>query len=38
MSKKYYSVLIMCIIAMLIAAIPVVYAQTSPGGFTDEPD
>ncbi|MGD0627596.1 MAG: hypothetical protein ABSB32_23215, partial [Thermodesulfobacteriota bacterium] len=38
MTKKYYSVLSMLILAVLMAAIPAVYAQTSPGDFTDEPD
>jgi hypothetical protein len=35
MTKKYFSVLSMLILAVLMAAIPAVYAQTSPGDFTD---
>ena len=38
MTEKYFSVLSMLIIAVLMAAIPAVYAQTSPGDFTNEPD
>lgn len=38
MNKKSFSVLSMLIIAALMAAIPAVYAQTSPGDFTNEPD
>ena len=38
MTKKYFSVLSMLILAVLMVAIPVVYAQTSPGDITDEPD
>jgi hypothetical protein len=38
MNKKSFSVLSMLIIAVLMAAIPAVYAQTSPGDFTNEPD
>jgi hypothetical protein len=38
MNKKSFSVLSMLIIAALMAVIPVVYAQTSPGDFTNEPD
>jgi hypothetical protein len=38
MNKKSFSVLSMLIIVVLMAAIPAVYAQTSPGGFTNEPD
>ena len=38
MNKKSFSVLSTLIIAVLLAAIPAVYAQTSSGGFTNEPD
>src|SRR4030065_11637 len=38
MNKKSFSVLSMLIIAVLMAAISVVYAQTSSGDFTNEPD
>ena len=38
MNKKSFSVLSMLIIAVLMAAISAVYAQTSPGDITDEPD
>ena len=38
MNKKSFSVLSMLIIAVLMAAISAVYAQTSPGDFTNEPD
>ncbi|MDP3016290.1 MAG: hypothetical protein Q8N70_04360, partial [Deltaproteobacteria bacterium] len=38
MNKKSFSVLGMFIIALLMAPIPAVYAQTSPGDFTNEPD
>src|SRR5512141_2556888 len=38
MNKKSFSVLSMVIIAVLMAAIPAVYAQTSLGDFTNEPD
>lgn len=38
MAKKYFSVLSMLIIAVLMVAIPAVYAQKSPGDITDEPD
>ena len=38
MNKKSFSVLSMLIIAVLVAAISAVYAQTSPGDFTNEPD
>jgi len=38
MNKKSFSVLSMVIIAVLMVAIPVVYAQTSPGDFPNEPD
>jgi BMFP domain-containing protein YqiC len=37
MNKKSFSVLSMLIIAVLMAGIPAVYAQTSPGDFTNEP-
>jgi hypothetical protein len=38
MNKKFLSVLSMLTIATLMAAIPAVYAQTSPGNFTNESD
>src|SRR4030043_393926 len=38
MNKKYFSILSMLIIAVLMAAISAVYAQTPPGDFTNEPD
>jgi len=38
MNKRSYSVLSMLIIAAWIVAIPAVYAQTSSGDFTNEPD
>ena len=38
MNKRSFSVLSMLIIAALIAAIPTVYAQASPGDLTREPD
>ena len=38
MEKKFISVLSMLVLIGLIAALPVVYAQTSPGDFTNEPD
>jgi len=38
MDKKSFSVLSMLIIGVMMAAIPAVYAQTSPGDFTNEPD
>ena len=38
MTKKYFSVLSMLIIAVLVATISAVYAQTSPANFTGEPD
>ena len=38
MTKKSFSVLSMLIIAVLMAAIPAVYSQTSPGNFTNESD
>jgi hypothetical protein len=38
MNKKSFSVLSMFSIAVLMAAIPAVYAQTSSGDFTKEPD
>src|SRR4030043_2392299 len=38
MNKKSFSVLSMLIIVVLMAAISAVYAQTSPGDFTNEPD
>ena len=38
MNKKSFSVLSVLIIAALMVAIPTVYAQTSPGDFTNEPD
>jgi len=38
MTKKYFSVLSMLILAVSVAAIPAVYAQASPGDFTDKPE
>ncbi len=38
MNKKSFSLLSMFIIAVWMAAIPTVYAQTSSGDFTNEPD
>ena len=38
MTEKYFSVLSMLSIAVLMVVIPAVYAQTSPGDFTKEPD
>ena len=38
MTKKYFSVLSMLSIAVLVATISAVYAQTSPANFTSEPD
>ena len=38
MNKKSFSVLSMLIIAVLMVTISAVYAQTSPGDFTNEPD
>src|SRR4030042_3832691 len=38
MNKKSFSVLSMLIIAVWMGAISAVYAQTSPGDFTNEPD
>ena len=38
MNKKSFSVLSMLTMAVLMSAIPTVYAQTSPGDFTNEVD
>ncbi len=38
MNKKSFPVLSLLSIAVLMAVIPAVYAQTSPGDFTNEPD
>jgi hypothetical protein len=38
MTKKAFLVLSMLVITSLIAGIPAVYAQKSPGDFTGEPD
>jgi len=38
MTKKSFSISSMLIILALIATILTVFAQTSPGGFTNEPD